>query len=156
MRVFNLIICLVAFNLMTSGNSARADWQYTKWGMTLDEVIKASNGAAHAPFINGYVVPGQTADHHVGLAATYKTGRFLFVAFFFFDNNNHLVEVRLCDGMGITYSDLLETLQEIYGFGQNGHYWVDKENNTTIGLFSIESMTTIIYSPLHPSQHKGL
>jgi hypothetical protein len=35
--------------LLTTPHTAQADWQYTKWGMTVDQVIEASNGKAAPP-----------------------------------------------------------------------------------------------------------
>ncbi|HJT06070.1 MAG TPA: hypothetical protein VJ747_04040 [Stellaceae bacterium] len=40
-RTFAAIAVVVALMPL----SARADWQYTKWGMTPEEAVKASNGA---------------------------------------------------------------------------------------------------------------
>lgn len=41
MRTFLLIAAVAAWSA-----SARADWEYTRWGMTADQVIAASHGAA--------------------------------------------------------------------------------------------------------------
>lgn len=40
-------ILLTAVALISSASIARADWAYTKWGMSPEQVEKASNGAAH-------------------------------------------------------------------------------------------------------------
>lgn len=37
---------LLALFLMAFATPAMADWQYTRWGMTVDEVVAASNGSA--------------------------------------------------------------------------------------------------------------
>lgn len=39
---------IVAVALIAAPLSATADWQYTKWGMTVNEVVRASNGLAVA------------------------------------------------------------------------------------------------------------
>ena len=55
-------------------NAGLADWQYTKWGMTVDEVIIASDGKAKE-----FVDSGRDSDTARTLAtAPYIAGDFLF------------------------------------------------------------------------------
>ncbi len=42
-RIFSI---LAISSLILAGSPALADWQYTRWGMTPNEVLAASEGAA--------------------------------------------------------------------------------------------------------------
>ena len=73
------------------GCAARADWQYTRWGMSPQEVIVASGNITKEnsdlrPDSNGYVTK---------LVAPYQTGKYSFEARFGFDANNKLSSVTL-------------------------------------------------------------
>ena len=80
-------------------NAGVADWQYTKWGMTVDEVIIASDGKAKE-----YVDSGRDSDTARTLAtAPYVAGDFLFEANFMFDRktqNLRHVKLTLRKGNG--------------------------------------------------------
>jgi hypothetical protein len=70
----------------------RADWQYTKWGMTEDEVVAASQGAAKA------LSPSERAKwkSDPSLSAVYVAGDLKFTAFFSFEKaTKGLSEVSL-------------------------------------------------------------
>jgi hypothetical protein len=78
---------------MTTVEPALADWQYTKWGMTVDQVIVASNGQmARCPR-----VCGKEGETETSLATgAYKSGKFDFTAFANFDNRTgELTSVKL-------------------------------------------------------------
>lgn len=79
--------------LLALAAPARADWQYTHWGMSVDEVVKASKGAA-VPLESGdaqHVRPGVGAEAR--LKAPYKAGEYQFRAFFYFDGAGKLTLV---------------------------------------------------------------
>ena len=40
------MLVLACWSYLVCFSSASADWQYTRWGMTLDEVIAAADGKA--------------------------------------------------------------------------------------------------------------
>jgi len=40
-------MCFVGAVVLGLASSAQAHWQYTKWGMTPEEVVASSNGGAH-------------------------------------------------------------------------------------------------------------
>lgn len=70
------------------GNGPRADWQYTRWGMTPDEVIEASRGQAVRP--DSTFIARNSPDGYVAaLVAPYKAGDFLFEAVFQFREQDH-------------------------------------------------------------------
>lgn len=89
-------LCVAAALLLlgTWTNGAAADWQYTKWNMTPDEVVRASKGVAQ---------PSTPADADkkyqntvVKLKAPYKSGEFDFIAYFHFDESGkRLIAVAL-------------------------------------------------------------
>ncbi len=52
---------VIAVGLAFSTTAANADWQYTKWGMTPDQVIEASTGQAEriTPLTREYRLRGK-------------------------------------------------------------------------------------------------
>ena len=72
----------IALALATcSASAAHADWEYTNWGMTIQQVVSASNNQT----IEG-TDPRPDSDGNVTkLLAPYRSGRFLFQAEFGFD-----------------------------------------------------------------------
>jgi hypothetical protein len=74
---------VMVFSLLLAAiSAAHADWQYTRWGMTPEEVLTASNGqlkrcdpVACAAHKNKYGLPK--------LFGTYQSGEFKFSAFAF-------------------------------------------------------------------------
>ncbi len=71
---------------------AVANWQFTTWGMTPDQVTGAAHGGTH-------LVDPSTRDSIDGdrilLEAPYSAGAFNFAAGFAFDSANHLDRVHL-------------------------------------------------------------
>ncbi len=70
--------------LLVSGPFARvaiADWQYTRWGMTADQIVAASNGTARK--LAGEEQEGESGNSFTALAVgTFKTGPFDFAVSF--------------------------------------------------------------------------
>src|SRR5436190_22732640 len=71
--------------------AAKADWEYTKWGMTPEQVVSASQNLA---------TPGTDlapdGDGNVSkLVAPYKSGKFSFRADFGFNSADRLASVTL-------------------------------------------------------------
>jgi hypothetical protein len=73
--VLGLSACSAAFS-----GSARADWEYTRWGMTAAQVIAASNGAA-APMPSASVY--RSSDYEISVGAWLKGPPSLDVGFMF-------------------------------------------------------------------------
>src|SRR3984957_11600727 len=72
-------------------SAAKADWKYTKWGMTPQQVVSASNHLARE---NSDLRPD--SDGNVSkLVAPYQGGKFPFEAQFGFDEANRLSSVTL-------------------------------------------------------------
>ena len=64
--------------------AAFADWQYTKWGMTVDEVIDASGGKATKIDDSGR----DSEDQKTMATAPFIAGDFVFEANFMFSRND--------------------------------------------------------------------
>jgi hypothetical protein len=93
MRIISLAVAAIVYAWPIS---ALADWQYTKWGMSVDQVIAASKGAA------SQTTPEISAQHSAfdgsqaaKLSAPYCSGTFQFTAYFMFGRRDTLTSVSL-------------------------------------------------------------
>lgn len=98
---------------------ADADWQYTKWGMTADQIVAASSGAAR-------LVPSDQVERQSGAdfttiaLGTFSTGPFSFnVSFRARKGESKLHYVRLELNDPSRYGDLLNSLKSKYGEGES-------------------------------------
>lgn len=105
---------LAAFAILLPAPAA-ADWQYTRWGMTQQQVMAASKGAARQN-PNLVADTGTHRNERALLAAPYSAGRLSFRAQFFFDNGQQkLVKVRLVLTAGADCTDVRAELMNLYG-----------------------------------------
>jgi hypothetical protein len=74
-----------------SASAAKADWEYTKWGMTPQEVISASKNLAKA----GSDTHPDSDGNVTKLVAPFQSGKFSFEAQFGFDAADRLSSVTL-------------------------------------------------------------
>lgn len=123
----------------------QADWQYTRWGMTQQQVVRASRGAAK----------------HEGskLVAPYRTGTFDFrVEFSFEADRLASVQLKLIDPT--LCPRLYASLRDRYGEPpRGGHFvrWDDRQsNNKIIYAGAGTSLCSIFYGPLTSPANKGL
>lgn len=78
---------LAIAGLLAASAPAAADWQYAKWGMTVDQLVAASKGQMKKC---GAACTKQTTDSETALLyAPYTSGEFEFTAFAFFNNQTH-------------------------------------------------------------------
>lgn len=121
---------------------ASADWQFTKWNMTRDEVIAASNGTLHA------VVPSEKLrfwDQDIGAEGTYTENSLDFVSRFYFNKAGQLKIVRLMPNDMSTCPLLQLYLAGKYGApagaGKSSpnttvrafdEFWLDQDNGNTV------------------------
>lgn len=106
---------VTAFLLLLISFEARADWQYSRWGMTVDDLMAAGKGsvvrvsdseADKARMGNGLGAP---------LAkASYRTNDFVFTAWFFFPKGK-LAGVRLVGADGRQAIPIEQQLERVYG-----------------------------------------
>lgn len=139
---------------------AHADWQYTKWGMTPEQVITASKGAASMrDFDQGL---GSQFPVTKELQADYASGRHTFTVKFNFENGG-LKGVSLYRKSPETCYELRQDLEAVYGKPwqksddrfSSMWTWLDREKNNTIVLIEIKSCL-LNYSSLHMEAAKGL
>lgn len=156
-----MLRCLAVSLVVGFSAEALADWQYTKWGMTAEEVIAASGGKARK-----FTDTGQDTDTERLQAITpYRTGDFAFEAGFMFsrkDGRLRSVRLKLVEGDGLLLSAALvnrygkPVSESKTAFTQHAR-WLDKENNNTVVWFVIGAdYFTVQYSPLIGESEKGL
>src|SRR5687768_8936635 len=92
-------LCFVFAALaLTHPTNAVADWQYTRWGMTVDEVVKASKGQlkpCDAQLCSGQELRG-TKDE-VRLIGNYASGQYSFKAYFYFNKDSKKLSIVSLD-----------------------------------------------------------
>jgi len=161
MKVIAAVIVLLAATW-----PAAADWQYAKWGMTVDQLAAASKGQMKRC---GAACDKQTTSTETALLySPYQSGEFPFTAFAFFDNQSKklaYMNLRL-DDSSKGYA-LIAALKAKYGEPASGskttlsihHVW--RGGNDEISIFMIgsgmpESYTTLTYRPRLTGSNKGL
>jgi hypothetical protein len=87
MKRLGIVLALVG----CSASAAKADWQYTKWGMTPQEVVSASKNLAK----EGSDSHPDSDGNVTKLIAPYQLGTFSFEAQFGFDAADKLSSVTL-------------------------------------------------------------
>lgn len=154
--------CTVLFTAFLA-SPANADWQYTRWGMTPEQVASASGGTVT-------IGPGEPSQEYsgarIGASGRYSTGDYQFNSQFHFADLK-LVSVRLkltgVDLRGDGYK-LKNSLDGAYGkpFSESSGLmsiitYHDKEKNNRIDLVIIGNrMTTLEYRPLRDANSPGL
>ncbi|PXA98168.1 hypothetical protein DMC47_10000 [Nostoc sp. 3335mG] len=125
------------FVLLLWATPALADWQYTKWGMTPDEVVAASGGTVHR-------VARQSGaqDTEVEVEGSYVAAGVEFeVKFLFVGDGSGLAVVELTSKAPMKCYDLKRPLDERYGPAlgariSNGamYDWQDAADGTSVSL----------------------
>lgn len=156
MRVPKILLGLLLAQLSTS---ALADWQYTRWGMTPEQVAAASKGTVRV----GKGDPRQEFQGaEIGAVGTHVSGRYMFKANFHFIDRK-LVEVRLKLIGGDQYA-LKNDLLALYGkpFKESGELlslttWFDPVRNNWIDLLILGPDYTVLeYRALKNDSALGL
>jgi hypothetical protein len=133
--------------LLMAAAPANADWQFTKWGMSKKQVIRASGNLA-TPSADGT------------LSMPYTAGKFTFSVEFDFDSGSKLDTVFLKLRSGTNYS-LLDALKEKYGQPDevDGITTVWRTSRDEIDFSAVEpdgSDATIYYRPRVNASTRGL
>jgi hypothetical protein len=108
-------VCLCLTALVVTASPAAANWQYTTWGMTPDQVSSAAHGNVL------HVDPSarnSTDGDQILLETPYAAGTFNFKAGFAFDSRTHLDRVHLVLLSGDAV-ELHAALLKKYGDPQN-------------------------------------
>lgn len=165
MRILRVIITLAMLLWGYRVDVARADWQYTKWGMKPDEVVAASGGkAVRTTSEEKKAHSSPDAKDEPLLKAPYQSGRYQFIAFFHFDKKKgRLTSVDLeLQNPELGY-DLLGSLRQKYGkplSEQEDKYlnlvvWHQKTDQVSyVGVVS--KSFSVSYQPLHTKDNEGL
>lgn len=159
-RVFPL---LAALFLLVS--PAFADWQYTKWGMTLHEVINAS-GNRVVP-IPEAEQPGRSPVLETArLTGSFTSGRFVFDVDFSFDNVTNKLSTVTLELRGLSQCQLLEqSLRTKYGKPSEVKdysairmvHWRDEKQGNQINYNFVDDLPCqVYYLPLTHSDHENL
>lgn len=143
--------------------AAAADWQYTKWNMTPQQVIKAGQGAPK-PVSGEEAKQKQRGKSIVKLKAPFKSGNMSFMAYFHFDpKTDGLVMVVLSiDEVGqggylraqlmSKYGEPNDT--QIQEFSQTGFYtWLADD---LVTLMISDSFANLFYEPRVNPNNQGL
>jgi hypothetical protein len=90
MQLLGVVLALAGYG----ASAAKADWEYTKWGMTPQQVIDASKDLAKPSTDPNDLLPD--SDGNVSkLVAPYQSGKFSFEAQFGFNAADKLASVTL-------------------------------------------------------------
>ena len=153
---------IITFMLLLLPSLVYADWQYTKWGMTREEVVKASQGAATPdPESKAH----SSEEHASLLTAPYTAGRFEFSARFMFDRqtrtlsivNLDLKDPRQCNSLwgelNIKYG---KPESKTSGIAESASWRDETANNSIIILKIGERSGSVQYRMLKGKENKGL
>jgi hypothetical protein len=169
MKLFGIALALVC----CGASAARANWEYTKWGMTPGQVVSAAKNLTRKssdlhPDSDGNVTK---------LVAPYRSGRFSFEAQFGFDAADGLSSVTLVlndklAGMDMNMGadmnmdqggchDLLASVKTTYGPPQTGHSahmqysietWHDQKNKNNVTYTVLDGVGCYVqYSAIKPA-----
>jgi hypothetical protein len=143
-----------------------ADWQYTKWGMKVDQIARASDGQLHVPTRQEGEAKARNGIAP-GLLGTYQTSTFRFTCELYFQSpTSGLTRVALT---AIDYNQsnsIIESLRGLYGEPveaerdkDGGKYrWRDEVHNNSIELYDTPMIRvfSVFYTPLRSGSEKGL
>ena len=87
MKLLGMVLALAC----CGASAAKADWEYTKWGMTPQQVVSASKNLAK----EGSDLRPDSDGNVTKLVAPYQSGKFSFKAQFGFDAADRLSSVTL-------------------------------------------------------------
>jgi hypothetical protein len=142
--IFLALICCGA-------SAAKADWEYTKWGMNLQQVVSASKNLARES-------PDRRPDSDgnvTKLVAPYQSEKFSFEARFEFDAADRLSGVTLFLTDKSLCDQLQESVETTYGPVQGGtstslyiiENWQDQKNKNNVSYTALyRSICYVHYS----------
>lgn len=159
-----MLLLLAVFFATLSPVQLWADWQYTRWGMKPEEVVRASgNVAMKEPDPKAH----STKTEDAVLFTPYTSGRFKFRTTFLFDKNTgllgrvhlELLDPHLCHDLhGALFSKYgkPESENKMKGIVESST-WRDVKNNNGMGLLNIGGTScSIQYWPLTDKEKGGL
>jgi hypothetical protein len=154
------LLFVIGFASLFAFGEAKADWVYTKWGMTPTEVANASQGQAarSAGDTNSYVT-----DFQIGNVGTFRSGPHNFKTTFYFQSDQ-LTFVHLKLMVGSSCLQLESDLDGLYGrpisaspsSNMYSKTWHDRSKNNRISLLVIGETCSIDYRPLRTDGNSRL
>jgi hypothetical protein len=163
-RVIRLLAKVVVVTVAASySNGAEADWQYTRWGMTLDEVLKASNGRMQR--CSPLACKGKESENLTpGAFGPYESGPYKFQAFLSFNSAGGLafVNLELLDATSEHSASLVGELHSKYGKPDSSSkgllsYWIWRTPTDQISVLQIgDDVTHLQYKQRTTLENKGL
>ena len=147
------ILSAVAITLGVA-TPVNAGWQYTRWGMSPDQVVAASRGAAWKAVSPALGM--NTLGRHV--AGSYKFD----VSFRYASTGLDFVLAKPVDPSQCTSlrDDMLATygqpVEEKTGFYGVSYRWDDKNNDNAVRFFPSNDGCGLNYQPLGPRSGRGL
>jgi hypothetical protein len=100
MKLLGIVLALAC----CGAGVAKADWEYTKWGMTPQQVLSASKNLAKP----GTDLEPDSDGNITKLVAPYQSGKFAFEAQFGFDAADKLASVTLVLGDAAASVDIVD------------------------------------------------
>jgi hypothetical protein len=169
MKPFGIVLALVC----CGASAAKADWQYTKWGMTPEQVA----GAARNRTKKSSDLHPDSDGNVTKLVAPFQSGKFSFEAQFGFNPADRLSSVTLVlndtsAGMDMDMGkgankpqgvchDLLMTVKALYGPPQGGgaahalytiETWRDQKNSNDVKYTVLDGAGCYVqYSAIKPA-----
>lgn len=159
-RGWTVASALALSALACSALPAAADWQYTRWGMTPDQVRAASDGVARPNADRKLDAGGLEA----ALTAPYQGAAIPFTAVFLFDASGKLKLVTLNPVGGIACPVIVQALSANHGAPEGKDdlvhattlRWDDIDNDNLVVYLDLgQGNCTIQYSKLPPTQPNG-
>jgi hypothetical protein len=132
MKPFGIVLALTC----CGASAAKADWEYTKWGMTPQQIVSASKNLARENSDRRPDSDGNVAK----LVAPYNSGKFSFEARFEFDAADRLSALTLLLTDKSLCHDLQVNVETTYGPVQGGtstslyliENWQDQKNKNSV------------------------
>ena len=131
------VTTIIAIGIILSATTANADWRYTKWGMTTDQVVESSKGKAHK-------VKSLTREHRQRgkwVRSTHDMDGMAFNVVFRFDPSSgllHKVDLKLknnnrCDDLvSIIKTKHPESTAKKISRGWNSLSWSEPASNMQV------------------------
>ena len=153
----------IAITCLFAAQPAFADWQYTRWGMSAQALVKAANGAAA-------ISAGDPKENYpsakIGASGTHKSGSYEFTSkFYFSDAKLSVINLRLVsENPSAGLNALKNTMDGLYGksFSEaRGPLakitYHDTTNNNRIDLVNFLGQYVYVeYRPLRDLNSSGL
>jgi hypothetical protein len=152
MKLFGTVLALTC----CGASAAKADWEYTKWGMTAQQVVSATKNLARESSDRRPDTDGNVTK----LVAPYKSGKFSFEAQFEFDPADRLSAVTLLLTDKSSCHDLQVSVETRYGPVQGGtstslyiiENWQDQKNRNSVTYTAVYGSGCYVhYSGIKPA-----